>query len=307
MFGFNKYGVLGLLISFVLFASACGSPSQDDSAISTAVAQTVQAGESLTEIANLPTLTPVLSSEITRTPGSNLTETSAPIVAPPGCTVTAALVGEDPPDGVILKPGETFWKTWTLKNTGTCTWDSAYKLAFWSGDLMGGLNSYPFPEVIAPDESKNVSIYLRAPETTGTFTGYWRIQTPWGTDFGVGPTSESFYAQVSVSNDANYGISSVTYDLIRDPATGCPANVTYTVRATITTNGPYEFDYFWSQSDGNNSGVKTLKFTEAGSRIFTREWMIGKGDSPNPRWVMFVVTGPKFQEYGKVEILNNCP
>ena len=306
MSGFNKYGVLGLLISFVLFASACGSSAQGESAISTAVAQTVQAGESLTEIANLPTLTPAPVIEITRTLGSDPTGTSAPIVAP-GCTVTAALVGENPPDGAILKPGEFFWKTWTLKNTGTCAWDSSYKLAFWSGDLMGGLNSYPFPEVIAPDESKDVSIYLKAPETTGTFTGYWRIQTPWGADFGVGPTSESFYAQVSVSNDANYGIRSVTYDIVRDPATRCPANVRYTVHATITTNGPYEFNYFWSQSDGNNSGVKTLKFTEAGSRTFTREWMIGKGDSPNPRWMMIVVTEPKFQEYGKAEILNNCP
>ncbi len=306
MFDFHKYKVVCALISFVLFTSACGSTSQNDSAISTAVAQTVQAGESLTEIANLPTLTPVPPIEITTTTESSPTETSAPIAAP-GCTVSAALVGENPPDGVILKPGEDFWKTWTLQNTGTCTWDGSYKLAFWSGDLMGGLSSYPFPDVIAPGEAKDVSIYLKAPETTGTFTGYWRIQTPWGADFGVGPTSESFYAQVSVSTDTNYGISSVTYNLVRDPAAGCPANVRYTVHATITTNGAYEFDYYWGQSDGNNSGEKTIKFAQAGSRTFTREWMIGKGDSPNPRWVMFVVTGPKFQEYGKVEILNNCP
>lgn len=306
MSDFTKYRALAVLTVFILIASACGSPAQNESSISTAVAQTVQAGESLAEIANLPTLTAVSPTEVTITSEPGPTVTTVP-VSNPGCTVSALLVGENPPDGVILKPGENFWKTWTLKNIGTCTWDSSYKLVYWSGDLMDGLNSYPFPDVIAPDESKDVSIYLKAPGTTGAFTGYWRIQTPWGSDFGVGPTNESFYIQISVSNDAEYGIASVTYDLVREPATGCPTNVLYKVYATITTSGPYEFDYRWMQSDGNNSGIKTLKFTQAESKSFAREWMIGKGDSPNPRWMMIVVTGPKFQEYGKVEILNNCP
>jgi hypothetical protein len=303
---FMKNGALMALISLMLITSACGSQVQNESAISTAVAQTVEAGDSLTEITSLPTLTSIPSAESTTTLEPNPIETTAPIPAP-GCTLSAILIDENPPDGTLLMPGKNFWKTWTLKNTGTCTWDGSYKLMYWSGDLMGGLNSYPFPDVIAPDESKDVSIYLKAPETTGTFTGYWRIQTPWGADFGVGPTSESFYAQISVSNDAAYGVASVTYDLVRNPAIGCPANVRFTVTATITTNGPYEFNYRWVQSDGNNSGIKTLKYTQAESKTFVREWMIGRGDSPNPRWMMIVVTEPNFQEYGKVEILNTCP
>ena len=306
MSGMTKHGLLAVLAGWLLIIAACNSSAQDESAISTAVAQTVQAGESLTANANLPTLTNTPSTEITLAPVSNPTETPASVAAP-GCTVSAELVGENPPDGVMLAPGAYFWKTWTLKNTGSCTWDASYKLVYWSGDLMGGLNSYPFPDVVAPDESKDVSIYLKAPDTTGTFTGYWRIQTPWGSDFGVGPTSEAFFAQISVSEDSDYGIASVTYDLVRNPSIGCPVNVRFTVTATITTNGPYEFNYRWVQSDGNNSGIKTLKFTQAESRTFTREWMIGRGDSLNPRWMMIVVTEPVYQEYGKVEILNTCP
>ena len=80
----------------------------------------------------------------------------------------------------------------------------------------------------------------------------------------------------------------------------------YIVYATISTNGPFEFDYFWNQSDGNESSVKPMEFTEASSRTISREWVIGKGDSPNPRWIEFVVTEPFYQEYGKTEILNNC-
>jgi inhibitor of cysteine peptidase len=32
------------------------------------------------------------------------------------------------PDGTEVTPGEPFIKTWSLRNTGTCTWDSSYQL-----------------------------------------------------------------------------------------------------------------------------------------------------------------------------------
>jgi len=79
------------------------------------------------------------------------------------------------------------------------------------------------------------------------------------------------------------------------------------VKATITTNGPYEFDYYWDQSDGNETGVKTLTFTEAGSKTLSREWMVGKGDSPNPRWMQIIVTSPHPQKYDRFVFQNNCP
>jgi hypothetical protein len=67
-----------------------------------------------------------------------------------------------------------------------------------------------------------------------------------------------------------------------------------------------ELHYFWNQSDGNESGTKRNDFTDAGSITVSREWMIGKGDSPNPRWIQIIVTSPTYQEFDKVEILNNC-
>jgi hypothetical protein len=312
MSAFRRYKVLAVLVSFILIASACGSSAQDPSAISTAVAQTVQAGESLTQLASQPTITPQMTLP-TQTPAVSITPTTAQTIvaaapADPNC-VKASLVSEDPPDGVLLQPGQYYWKTWTLLNTGTCTWNRSYSLIFWSGDLMGGLTSYPLDDDVLPNEQKEISIYLKAPDAEGTFTGYWRIQTPWNSNFGVGPSDEPFYVKVQVTNDTDprYGIASVTYRLVREPETGCPTNVRYTVFATISTNGPFEFDYFWNQSDGNESGVKTLEFTEASSQTLSREWMIGKGDSPNPRWIEFVMTSPKYQEFGKQTILNNCP
>ena len=200
---FRRFRILAVLVSLTLFVSACGSSAQDASVISTAVAQTVQAGDSLTQLASQPTLTPQITVPA-ETPILAATPTNAPTLssapADPNC-VSASLVGENPPDGAIVKPGESYWKTWTLMNTGTCTWNQSYSLVFWSGDLMGGLTSYPLDDEVSPNEQKEISIYLKAPDTEGTFTGYWRLQTPWNSNFGVGPSDESFYVQVVVSSE----------------------------------------------------------------------------------------------------------
>ena len=313
MFEFGKYRVLTAMVGFVLLLSACGSSVEREASISTAVAQTVQAERSLTEVANRPTPTPQVTK--TRPAETSLTAaspTSAPtlVSAPPDPNCAkATLVSENPPDGVIMTPGQYFWKTWTLRNTGTCTWTTAYSLVFWNGDLMGGLTSYPLDDDIEPNEQKDISIYLRAPETEGTFTGYWRLKSPWNADFGVGPSNDSFYVNVvtSAAAEPDYGVARVDYFLERDPLGGCPTNVRYYLHVTVTSNGPLELKYLWNQSDGNNTHEFSMEFEAAGSKTVTREWMIGKGDNPNPRWIQFVITSPEYREYGKEEILNLCP
>lgn len=307
----GKSRVMALLIAWMLLISACGSAPDQEAAISTAVAQTVQAGDSLTEVASLPTVTPQVTLSAATATGSAATPTTAPTLssAPvdPNCA-KAELVNENPPDGVLLQPGEYFWKTWTLRNTGTCTWTPAYSLVFWNGDLMGGLTSYPLDDDIAPNEEKEISIYLKAPDTEGTFTGYWRLKSPWNADFGVGPSDEPFYVHImtSAAAEPEFGIADVEYFLERDPLGGCPTNVRYLLHVTVTSNGPMELKYVWRQSDGNNTHEFRMEFEDAGSQTVTREWMIGRGDSPNPRWIEFVVTSPEYREYGKQEILNLC-
>ena len=309
MFASYKKKHLFLLSLLAIVMSACGASAQNQADISTAVAQTVAAQNSLTEIASRPTLTPVPSQEGTVMPDGAGTSTAAPVAGAPGCTVAARLASETPPDGTLLKPSENFWKTWTLENTGTCTWDSTYQLIYHSGDLMDGLASYPLVETIAPGEAKSISIYLKAPATAGTYTGYWQIQTPWNATFGVGPSSGPFYVKVVVSDDKRpkYEITSITYEIVRMPPTGCPVNVLYTIYATITTNGPYEFEYRWEQKDGNESGVKEMVFTEAGSQTISREWMVGRGDSPNPRCMEIVILKPVLRSFGRAVWPNDCP
>ncbi len=288
----RTYKFLTVAIAISLLASACGSSQPPESAISTAVAQTVQAGEALTQAVSPATSTSEApSADVTLAPAITPTNPATLVSAPadPNCA-KASLVSENPPDNVLLKPGEYFWKTWTFKNIGTCTWTTSFKLIYWSGELMGGLSSYPLPVEVAPNEQKDISIYLQS-------------------NFGLGQYNEPFYVQVAVSyaKKPKYTVTSVTYQLVRNPPTGCPTNVRFKIYATISVSGPVDVDYFWNQSDGNNSSSKPLDFTEAGSVTVSRDWMIGKGDNPNPRWIRIVVTDPQYQEYEKVPILNVCP
>ena len=309
MFKVHKYKIFILLVNLSLVLSSCGISSQTQSEIATSVAQTVEAQNSLTEVAARPTFTPIptfdTTTKLTLTPETSTTNTPAS-VSNPGCVASATLAGENPPDNTLFKPGDYFWKTWSFLNTGTCTWDDSYSLVFWDGDLMGGLTSYPLPEIVTPGDTINISIYLQAPAIEGTATGYWRFQTPWDTNFGVGPQSGAFYVQIGVSATPRYGITNVEQTLVRNPATGCATNVRHTVYAKVTANGPVEFSYYWDQSDGNESGIKSYKFKEAGSVTFEREWTIHKGDNPNPRWIQFVLTGSQAQNFGKVVITHDC-
>jgi hypothetical protein len=313
MSAFRTHKILAVVIAIALLVPACGPSQEQEAVIATAVALTVQAGAAPTETATLPPATPTLEmpgTEMTLTPAITPTNTQAAISAPadPDC-VKATLVSENPPDKVQLNSGEYFWKTWTIQNVGTCTWTTAYKLVFTSGDRLGSSISYALPDDVAPNETTDISIYLQAPETEGTFTGYWRIETPWGGSFGVGQYSQDIYAQIVVSDarKPKYGVTNVTYELVRNPPMGCPTNVRFTVYATISVDGPIDVDYRWMQSDGNESGSRPLDFTEAGSKTVSREWMIGKGDSPNPRWMQIVILEPKYQEWDQVTILNVCP
>jgi hypothetical protein len=304
-----KIRIIPLLLCLGI-AAACAVPSeQNETEVATAVAQTVQAQTSLTQRTVLPTPTPAPPTlPLPATPEAVLpTDTQASLTSNPGCVASASLVGEDPPDNTLYQPGEFFWKTWSLLNTGTCIWTQSYSLVFSSGERMGGLDAYPLPDVIEPGEILNITIYLQAPSTEGTATGYWRLKTSWNEFFGAGPASAPFYVQIGVSSKPKYGVTRVDYQLVRNPLEGCPANVRYTVYATITVNGPTEIEYYWDQSDGNESGVKLLEFKKAESRTVQREWMIGRGDSPNPRWMQIIVVAPKYQEYDRVTILNNCP
>lgn len=307
------YKMFAVVIVTALLISACGASQPPESAISTAVAQTVQAGQAVTATANPPTLTPqVPTLDTALTPPTTPTGAPTLVSAPPDPNCAkASLISENPPDETILTPGQYFWKTWTLQNTGTCTWTTAYQLVFWDGDRLGSSLSYPLPDDVSPGETTDITIYLQAPDTGGTFTGSWRIKTPWESNFGVGQYDVSISTSIVVGSltpesrrtETVFGITSVTYEVDRRCA---PANTFYTIRAFITSNGPLEINFMWIQSDGNSDESNRLKFTEAATKAVTREWSQHKESSTNPRWAQVIVTSPAYREFDKVLLPEFC-
>ena len=306
----QMYQFISSISILVLILSGCSSLTpQNQDQISTAVVQTIQAQSSLTKVANItvPTSAPTLA------PANTLeavpTNTAASVSSNPGCTVSASLVAETPPDEAVLKPSDSFWKTWTLKNTGTCIWNQSYKFIYWSGDLMDGLMSYPLPDEFAPGEQKDISIYLRAPASAGSYAGYWKIQTPWGVSFGVGQYDEPIYAKIIVSDAKHpaYAVTSVDFNVVRNPDTGCPPNVFYTLNATISTNGPLDVKYHFTGSGSVYTTPKVISFTAAETKTVSFEIDIpNKSSKPTDYWIQFFIDEPPGQDFKKVYMNYNC-
>lgn len=100
------------------------------------------------------------------------------------------------PDGTILAPGETFIKTWKFKNTGSCSWAADYSLVFVKGDDMLG-SDVTLGETVALTKKLDVSVEMTAPDSDGTYTGYWQLADASGNTFG-----ELVYVSIVVSGDA---------------------------------------------------------------------------------------------------------
>ena len=312
----RKYNFLAILLLFALLLTSCSGTDAETDTIATSVAMTVAAqGTQKAEATATPIPT---ETGPTSAPEATATDQTAPTFSPPtapppidsgpDCLV-ANLISETIPDGTVMQPSETFWKTWRIKNNGSCTWNSAYKIVYWSGELMGGLVEYQFPEITGPGEEVEIKILLAAPTSNGNFSSYWKLQSEWGGQFGVGQYDQPFYVQVNVNDSTNpdFAVTNVTYNIVRDPATGCATNVWYYVNATITTNGPATVRYQWLQSDGNNTGTgKTLKFTQADSITITREWSFHLGATPGTKWMQIVIHEPNYQEYPQATFTYDC-
>lgn len=85
-------------------------------------------------------------------------------------------------DGAVMRPGQTFTKTWRIRNTGTRAWGAGDQLALFSGQRMDAPDSVPLPPA-QPGQAVEVSVNLKAPDVTGTHRGTWKPRTAAGVWF----------------------------------------------------------------------------------------------------------------------------
>ena len=104
----------------------------------------------------------------------------------PSTTDNATFTGyETPSNGTAVSPGQSLVKTWQLRNTGSTTWGSGYKLVFRSGDRLGTPESVDVPTVPLKQEV-DLSVPLQIPSNlaSNTYTGHWQLRDPQGKFFG---------------------------------------------------------------------------------------------------------------------------
>ena len=194
-------------LSIVVAIAACSLPSTvpaDTGATATLVVNTA-----------LPTETPVAVS-----PTGAVTITAAPTLTPVtgsssgtgACSNSAEFISDvSIPDGTNFMPDTGFVKTWRVKNTGTCTWDSRYSLVFTDGTLFSAYERISLPFVVVPGQTTDLSLDMTSPIYPGAYESDWKLQSPNGIRFGVGKKDSPIWVKVTVGQQGGTTISGFVY------------------------------------------------------------------------------------------------
>ncbi|NWG32818.1 MAG: hypothetical protein HXY42_00115, partial [Chloroflexi bacterium] len=151
-----------------------------------------------------PTRTPTNTPSRTPTVTPSRTPTRTPLQSPTptpnrGCDRIEFIGDLTVPDGSVFTPGSSFTKVWRLKNVGTCTWKTTYRIVFVSGNILGGRNLIPLPREVAPGETIDLAMNLTAPLFEGKYRSNWQIRNDKGELFGTNPTANRpFWADIVV-------------------------------------------------------------------------------------------------------------
>ncbi len=218
--------------------NAAGTAS-DPAAISISVSPAAAAP------ANAPT--PVLPTAVAQPPTPIPPTAVPPTSAPTACANNAVFVADvTVPDGTPLSPGQTFNKTWRVKNTGTCAWTTAYDFAFVTGEAMATTTAIAAPST-APGATADFLVAMTAPTTPGIHAGQWKLRNADNVFFGGTMT-----ANINVINPS---APPPAQPPAPPPATGCSGtpNIASFTAAATTINGGQSTTLNWGAVTGADS------------------------------------------------------
>ena len=290
-----------LLILGAFVLSACNMPSAAEAdsaanpnAVFTAAAQT--ASVQLTQAAApadsststptpsifLPTVTPV-PTMITITPTSD------------NCDKAKFITDVSIPDGSEFAFGESFTKTWRIRNDGDCTWTSDYALVFDAGEKMNGASPQLLMGSVGPGDTVDISIDLISPNTPGNYTGNWQIRNTTGKLFA------KVYVQIKVI-DPTFAVTSVQ-NLETFYISGRGAAFT----AEVTVNRAGKIKYHWVIKESGQPDITTpieeIDFASSGTEEVSALWT-GCPHSGDFTASLYV-DDPNHQQFGSASF--KCP
>jgi ABC-type amino acid transport substrate-binding protein len=208
----------------------------------------------------LPTPTP----RPTSTPRPVVVATPTPSSCIDGMAWVADLSYDDknmtaPP---VVQPGQPFKKGWRVKNTGTCTWSTAYKLVYAYGNTpAASMSGQPAPvmQPVPPGGTYDFYVNLVAPLQPGVYQGFWQMQNAAGQSFG-----QTVYVGIQVP-----AAPQPTAAPTRTPAPG----ISFTVDRT-TINAGECVTFSW-----NVTNVKAVYFYPDGTTNWQNYGVAGQGSS----------------------------
>jgi hypothetical protein len=278
--GITKFTILALMI----FMTACSpfvvtvQPTQDTNAINTAAAQTIPA-RTPTQAAATATSVPA-----TAIPTAIAQPTATSMPATTGCVDAAQYINDDGLDGTTYAPNTPLTKTWTVKNTGSCTWDNSYMVFQISGTLMTQQPGYWIVhqgQTVAPGQTVNINIGMTSPAENGNYASYWGLKKGNGQLMPIqgGANGNSFYVKIKVSNGSAAAgkVTAASIDIELEQGSGsiCTADSTYFVHAYITADGPttasYEIGSTAGQIPAGNFQAAGLSPYVTGTLVFDKK------------------------------------
>jgi hypothetical protein len=256
----NGKSIVTIVLFLAWLLNACNMPRKTATlppgagAVYTAAAQTVNAqltpnaGFTLVPLpiattalppAQIPTNTPLSPTQIP-------THTSVPPSPTPlPCDRAEFVKDVTYPDNSVVSVGESFIKTWRIKNAGACTWSKDYALVFTGGDPLGTPASLALPGYVSPGQSIDLSVTLTAPAAGGTYHGDYKLRNASNVVFGTGPSNKSFYVQIKVPI-----ATGLLYDfIVKSSSAEWKSGVGSTADTTLTFGG----------ADDDPNGVASIK------------------------------------------------
>jgi len=262
---------LGTLLAVTLLLSACNYPFQPAQpteepvdVVATSVAmimQTFEAEQQLTQTAAAAqpsaTFTPPVMQ--TSTPQATTALMGTPTVG--GC-LQSIFISETIPDGSYYSYNQSFTKTWTIRNTGTCTWEPTYKLMFVSGEQMSGPNEVLLGKTVAPNADVTLSVPLKAPSWESDFSGTWALRS----DAGLS-VFENLTVAITSSVNA-FRISGVRFDGVDDFTGTCPVTFDFNISFSATAAGQMEYTvyYIYTNTGATVTTTHRMSFSSAGTK-----------------------------------------
>lgn len=274
------------------------SEEDQENALQTAVAQTVSVIATPTSMP--PDLPTPQAGEPLQTPAAPSSDTKPAVPAPTSQPCNRAVfVRETVPDDTQFDGGQSFTKSWTFKNEGTCTWNSNYRLVFDSGDAMSAPASINLARSITPGQEVTIEVPMKAPSSPGTYTGFWRMHAEDGEKF------SQVFVRIQTRSPL-FAVTGVRHNLKGVSPETCP--YTYPVEITITTSAAGTVSYKTATSNSGESSTRSVNFDAAGSRTVKFDWGgLGEPEGTTQYELRVYIDKPNNQWFGPYRLNVTCP